>query len=197
MAGSALLAAVALLAGCAPAGRPAAVAPHSTVPHHRCLVALSGAVTDTINAADGPAAVGSDYWFSARELAEADAGAGPLILTCTGTDSMISLAPTSGTATTDVPFGPKHYLIDDSGAAATAGRFAAIASVHDQPYRLSEPGSLTITRFDDTIVEGAFAVDLVPVGNQRSSGPGANGDAVGVHAEGRFSLRCAGVSLCR
>jgi hypothetical protein len=188
-----LVAVVAMLAGCTGArattmsppdttraAPPTSIGSGNTDPERGCTIALEGAMSGTIHAADGPATAGSDFWLSATERASAGS-VGQIIVNCTDKSGSVSLAAEVGTTDTQVPFGPGRYGI---GGNSRLGPMMVVAVIANQPY-VARTGAVDITRFDMSSVEGTMELELV------ASNSGAT-----VHAHGHFVLGCQGLTQC-
>jgi hypothetical protein len=161
---------------------PTSIGSVNSAPDQGCTIKLTGAVTGSIHAADGPGTAASDYWLSPAEQA-ATGSVGPLVLTCTNGVGTISVASADGTSPAQMPFGPGRYSV---GPDVAKGAIVVVAMIGNQPYD-ARRGTLEVTHFDTSTVEGTIALDLVS-----SSGTGQV-----VQAQGGFVVSCQGITVCR
>jgi hypothetical protein len=161
---------------------PTSIGSVNSAPDQGCTIKLTGAVTGSIHSADGPGTAASDYWLSQAEQA-ATGSVGPLVLTCTNEVGTISVASADGTTPAQMPFGPGRYSV---GNDITAGGIVVVAVIGDHPYN-TRRGTLEVTHFDASTVEGTVALDLVS----------SSGDGKVIEAQGGFVVSCQGITVCR
>jgi hypothetical protein len=181
----------------------------------KCQVKVSGDETVDFQAEGGLGAVGTDYWLKEEEIRAAlnalatgsdaekkqqvdeqmaeDPRIMLLILNCgsAGAENSISLLPSNDSKYADVPFKPGEYTIPSGQAFVSAGKpgeFAALLSLKEASYSVSEPGKLTISKFDKSGIAGSFQFGAAEVF--------AEGTPKKVQVQGTFDFPCAGGGNC-
>lgn len=160
-------------------GSTTTVAPTTTLPDPgSCHVEVTGDVTASIDAVGGPEAVGVEYWLSAAEKDTMSSVAGTpapffFMLGCTAVDGT-SIDITTGAAgsAATIPFAPAVYTVNPTdprvgGGGSSTDPLAVLVSLPatGTNWGLSEPGTVTITRFDDERITGTFSFRVTDVGS--------------------------------
>lgn len=183
-----------------------------------CSVTFAGDERIEIQGDGGPAATGSDYWYSddelraaleqlarvgsnksdaevEREVDEAMDSPDPklflLFLGCVDRDDRelsITLFPSANSTYDDIPFEPGTYAIPASTGAAEAGTFGVLFTIGDELYRVSEAGELDITEWDDEGIAGEFSF--------RAEQMFAEGNAKKLSVNGKFDFECTDGERC-
>lgn len=113
----------------------------------------------------------SDYWLTPQQLRESvnyyepdpqkqeaamkqDPVVRVLSLACIGRAFILNLNASEGTKYADVPMKPKTYKI---GSSQTAGVFWGGIRIKGANEIEASSGTLTVTRFDKTVIEGTFS----------------------------------------
>jgi len=168
-----------------------------------CNVRITGDVEHEFTAPGGSSAVGADYFMSKDEIRRALEFLGDkptdaeleddvvdlilLIVNCTASngDYSLSFYPGGESTYSDVPFGPKEYVISPGGVLGAAGKgeMGVLATIGDLTLAVSEPGEFNITEWDDDRIEGNFAVTMT------EPELFATGTPKTVHIEGDFNYR--------
>jgi hypothetical protein len=151
-----------------------------------CDVSITGGENIKYTAVGGPSAAGSDYWMTADELRtglrqlarisrsnatdaeiERDVNVAMqqdprlfiLIVNCVSGGNSISVLPGGDSKYADVPFAPKRYVIGAGGPLGGGnknGEFSVLMVLQGTNYKVDEPGTLNITKFDATGIAGTF-----------------------------------------
>jgi hypothetical protein len=178
----------------------------------RCKIDVTGDVTASAESVrhgltDAKVSFGSDHWMTDDELKTAmrvmvnmgDEGGDKdakvaeamkkdprlflFILNCGAEKLSLSLIPGNDSKYADVPKAPKKYVITSD---AKAGEFNVMLQVGDAYFGVKSPGTLDITRFDSSKLEGTFAFD----GEERF------GSKRSVKVAGSFAFDCVGSQSC-
>jgi hypothetical protein len=199
-------------AGGGAAASPAATAPTGQDLGH-CKIDITGDVTASAapvrrSLTDSKVGVGTDHWLTDDELKmalRAMAGIGgdknvdrdakvaegmkqdprlfALIMNCGDEKVSASFMPGNASRYADIPKAPKKYVVTSG---AKAGEFNALLSVGDAGFTVKGPGTLDITRFDSSRLEGTFAFDA----EERF------GDKRNIKVTGSFQFACSGSQSC-
>ena len=179
----------------------------------RCKIDITGDVTASAAPVrraltDGKVSVGTDHWLSDDEMRtalRAMAGIGgdknvdrdakvaegmkqdprlfALIMNCGDEVVSASFMPGQGSKYADIPKAPKKYVVTRG---AKAGEFNVMLSASDGHFTVKSPGTLDITRFDSSRMEGTFAFDAEErFGSKRN-----------IKVAGSFQFDCAGSQSC-
>jgi hypothetical protein len=179
----------------------------------RCKIEVTGDVTASAEpvrhaVTDTKVTFGTDYWLSDDELETAlrvMAGLGDdkgvdkdakvaeamkqdprlfvFIMSCGDDDVTMSVFPGQDSRYADIPRAPKKYVVTRD---AKAGELSVMLSVGDGHFGVKAPGTLEVTRFDSSRIEGTFAFEAEErYGKKRS-----------VKVGGSFEFDCVGSKSC-
>ncbi|MBA4179171.1 MAG: hypothetical protein C0506_01145 [Anaerolinea sp.] len=175
-----------------------------------CEVNVNGDVTASWKGRGGASAVGSDYWFgdeemkkilgslkSAGETVDEAMKKDPrlyiLIVNClpsgTGGNNALSLIPGGDSKYKDIPFKAGEYVIAKPDAQDQPGEFSVMLTVGEVFFSVTEPGKLTIAKFDQTGIAGSFSFK-----GEEAFGEGA---AKKVNVDGKFDFACPAGEKCK
>jgi len=179
----------------------------------RCKIEVTGDVTASAQpvrhaVTDSKVSFGTDYWMSDDELRTAlrvmiglgdDTGVDKdakvaeamkqdprlfvFLMNCGDGDVTMSVLPGNDSRYADIPRSPKKYVVTrDAGA----GEFSVMLRVGDGHFGVKAPGTLEVTRFDSSRIEGTFAFEADErYGKKRS-----------VKVAGSFEFDCVGSQSC-
>jgi hypothetical protein len=198
--------------GPAPSAAGAALAASGKVVG-RCKIDVTGDVTASKQlvrhaVTDTKVSVGTDYWMSDDELKTAlrvmiglgdDKGVDKdakvaeamkqdprlflFIMSCGDGDVTMSVLPGKDSRYADIPRAPKKYVVTrDAGP----GQLDVMLSVGDGHFGVKAPGTLEVTRFDSSRIEGTFAFE----GDERY------GKKRSIKVAGSFEFDCVGSQSC-
>ncbi len=192
---------------------PGAAAPASGQEIGRCKIDVTGDVTASAEGvrravSDTKVSFATDYWLTDGELKTAlsvmvglgDKDKGDkdakvaeamkkdprlfvFIMNCGDDDVSVSLLPGKGSRYADIPHAPKKYVVTKG---ATAGQFAAMLNVGNGNFSVKGPGTLEVTRFDSSRIEGTIAFEA----EERF------GEKRNIKVAGTFAFDCVGSSSC-
>ena len=179
----------------------------------RCKIEVTGDVTASAEpvrhaATDSKVSFATDYWLSDDELetglralvglggdkgvdkdakvAEAmknDSRLFVFLMLCGDDAVTLSLVPGKASRYADIPRAPKKYVVTKD---ARAGELSVMLSVGDSALSVKAPGTLEVTRFDSSRIEGTFAFEAEErYGKKRS-----------VKAAGSFEFDCVLSQSC-
>jgi hypothetical protein len=178
----------------------------------RCKIDVTGDMTASVApvrhaATDAKINFATDHWLSEDELKTAlrvIAGLGDdkgdreakvaeamkkdprlfvFIMNCGEKDVSMSVFAGNGSRYADIPRQPKKYVVTEG---AKAGELSVLLSVGDAHFRVKTPGTLEVTRFDSSRLEGTFAFDAEErLGSKRN-----------IKVTGSFEFDCAGSESC-
>ena len=179
----------------------------------RCKIEVTGDVTASAepvrrSATDGKVSFGTDHWLTEDELRTAlrvMAGLGDdkgvnreakvaegmkqdprlfvFIMSCGDNDVTMSVFPGKDSRYADIPRAPKKYVVTRD---AKAGELSVMLSVGDGHFGVKTPGTLEVTRFDSSRIEGTFAFEA----DER------HGKKRSVKVAGSFEFDCVGSQSC-
>lgn len=177
-----------------------------------CEVKVTGDIQTTFTGTGGTGAVTSDYWYtddemkkilgilksgdeSVEDAMKKDPRLFLLLINCgTGANAKesISIMPSNGSKYADVPFKPGEYAIPVQGALGGAkkpGEFNVLLSVQDGVWKVSEAGTLKISKFDKTGIAGTFSF--------KSEETFAEGTPRKINVSGTFDFACPDGDNCK
>jgi hypothetical protein len=179
----------------------------------RCQIDVTGDLTASASpvrraVTDTKISFGTDYWMTEDELRTAlrvmvglgDKDGGDkdakvaeamkndprlfvFIMNCGDDNVSLSVLPGKDSRYADIPREPKKYVITRG---AKAGQFTVMLSVGDAYFSVKEPGTLEVTRFDSSKLEGNFAFE----------GEEGHGKKRSVKVAGTFAFDCVGTQAC-
>lgn len=178
----------------------------------RCKVDVTGDVTASAEGVrqgltDGKVSFGSDHWMTEDELKTAlrvMAGLGDekvdkeakvaegmkrdprlfvFIMNCGNDKVSVSFLPGNDSKYADIPRGPKKYPITQQ---AKAGEFNVMLLVGESNFAVKNQGTLDVTRFDSSRLEGTFTFDA-----EERFGSNRN-----IKVTGSFEFDCVGSQSC-
>jgi hypothetical protein len=179
----------------------------------RCKIDVTGditasAVTVRRSVTDSKVGFATDHWLSDDELrtglrvmiglgddkgvdkeakvAEAmkqDPRLFVFLMNCGGDDVTMSVLPGKDSRYADIPRAPKKYVVTKG---AGAGQMGVMLSVRDAHFGVKAPGTLEVTRFDSSRIEGTFAFEA----EERY------GEKRNVKVAGSFEFDCVGSQSC-
>ncbi len=179
----------------------------------RCKIEVTGDVTASAEpvrhaATDTKVTFGTDYWLTDDELKTAlrvmigigaDKGVDKdakvaeamkqdprlfvFIMSCGDDDVTMSVLPGNDSRYADIPRAPKKYVVTRD---ARAGELIVMLSVGDGHFGVKGPGTLEVTRFDSSRIEGTFAFEA----DER------HGKKRSVKVAGSFEFDCVGSESC-
>jgi len=180
-----------------------------------CSVKLTGDVSGDFKGTGDSGSVGTDYWLTDDELRQAltflqqgsdaekkkkvdeEMAKDPrfflLILNCEADKVSISLLPSGDSKYKDLPFKKAgEYPIPAGGplgGAAKPGEFNVLVTIDDNPYQVTQAGSLKISKFDETGIAGTFQFGVQEAFSE--------GTAKKAQVSGQFSYPCRGGKVCK
>jgi hypothetical protein len=196
-----------------PSAVGAAAAPASGKDIGRCKINVTGDVTASAEPVrraitDSKVSFATDHWLSDDELRTAlrvmiglgdDKGVDKeakvaeamkqdprlfvFIMNCAGDDVTMSVLPGKDSRYADIPRAPKKYVVTGG---AKAGQMGVMLSVGDAHFGVKAPGTLEVTRFDSSRIEGTFAFEA----DERY------GEKRNVKVAGSFEFDCVGSQSC-
>jgi hypothetical protein len=190
-----------------------AAAPASGKDIGRCKIDVTGDITASTEpvrhaVSDTKVSVATDYWLTDDELKTAlrvIAGLGDdkgvdrdakvaeamrkdprlfvFMMSCGDDDVTLSVLPGNDSRYADIPRAPKKYVVARN---ARAGELGVMLSVGDGYFGVKAPGTLEVTRFDSSRLEGTFAFEA----EER------HGKKRNVKVAGSFEFDCVGSQSC-
>lgn len=179
----------------------------------RCKIEVTGDVTASAEPVrraptDSKVSIGTDHWLSDDEIRTAlrvMAGLGDdkgvdkeakvaegmkndprlfvFIMSCSDDKVTLSVIAGKESRYADIPKAPKKYVVTSN---AKAGEMSVMLTVGDAYFAVKTPGTLEVTRFDSSRIEGTFAFEAEErYGKKRS-----------VKAAGSFEFDCVGSQSC-
>ena len=82
-----------------------------------------------------------------------------LIVNCKSDDGFLNLSASNSSKSSDVPFGPRTYVIASDPKAGEFGAMFMIERGKHTSYHLAAPGKLEITKFDASGIAGTFSFE--------------------------------------
>lgn len=179
----------------------------------KCEVNVTGDVTVSWKGDGGAEALGSDYWLSEDDMRQAfefivsgtkeekekqveEAMKGDprffiLLVNCISdedSDILLSLSPSNAAKYADVPFGPAQYTMGPGGSEDPKVFSALLSTGGDEIWKISEAGTLKITKWDKKGIAGTF--------NFKAEETFAEGTPKKVSVEGSFDFDCTNGNKC-
>lgn len=131
-----------------------------------CQVDVTGDETASWVGSGGMMALNTDYWLSAEQK-QAYGDAFYFVVNCQGILGFLGFLAGTAAEQATIPYGPKDYVLSAADAADAGDQPIGVAVTidgSDAGYGLSQPGTLSITRFDADGIAGTFsftATDLL------------------------------------
>jgi hypothetical protein len=131
-----------------------------------CQVDVSGDETASWTGAGGPMALNTDYWLSAEQK-QSFGDPFYFVVNCQGVGGFLGFLAGTAAEQATIPYGPMDYTLQPGSVMGATDQVLGVMVTidgSDTSYGVSAPGTLSITKFDDTGIAGTFsftATDLL------------------------------------
>lgn len=131
-----------------------------------CQVDVTGDEAASWTGSGGTMALNTDYWLSADQK-QSYGDAFYFVVNCQGVGGFLGFLAGATAEQATIPYGPMDYTLSAADAAGVSDQPIGVAITidgSDAGYGLTQPGTLSITRFDADGIAGTFsftATDLL------------------------------------
>jgi hypothetical protein len=131
-----------------------------------CLVDVTGDETASWTGGGGTTALNTDYWLTPDQK-QAYGDAFYFVVNCQGANGFLGFLAGATAEQATIPYGPQDYTLAAADPTAVGDQPIGVAVTidgSDASYGLTQPGTLSITRFDESGIAGTFsftATDLL------------------------------------